>query len=342
MANNVLYWLRASLAGPPGAASGDEERAEVYRAALRQFEELLSAAEATGYAARPLPLFYALSQAGRAVVACRGGNLPASHGLTVRTRDLATADPLAWTVSPKGNGEFQAVADATGSPHLLEPAALGKLMASLPELSRPLLRDNAWRRALYVERLSDGPGTVLHGYLWLRVGLAIEPEEADSATAIRELLQSYPSVETAEYGFPQLGGVRDAIIRSQTAGGESVWLLVRSRDPDTPPEKALDAFAPQYRWVGRRWLRPSFSGHGAPPSPLMTWWALLFALSMLARYHPAEWARALDRQGSAVATELERAMDVAMDALPQLILDAVAPKPILLPPFPEVPPLTLA
>ncbi len=49
----------------------------------------------------------------------------------------------------------------------------------------------------------------------------------------------------------------------------------------------------------------------------------------------------LDRQHSWAATELERAMDVAIEALPQLILEALARIPALLPPFPEVPPLTL-
>ncbi|MBF6605700.1 MAG: hypothetical protein IVW53_08995 [Chloroflexi bacterium] len=72
LTSNVLYWLRASLFAPPAAATADAQRAATYRAALQQFEELLHAAEATGYAARPLPLFYALSQAGRAIVASRG------------------------------------------------------------------------------------------------------------------------------------------------------------------------------------------------------------------------------------------------------------------------------
>jgi hypothetical protein len=41
----------------------------VFGAALQQFEELMDAAASVGYAARPLPLFYAISQAGRAIAA---------------------------------------------------------------------------------------------------------------------------------------------------------------------------------------------------------------------------------------------------------------------------------
>ncbi len=125
-----------------------------------------------------------------------------------------------------------------------------------------------------------------------------------------------------------------------TAGGDSITLLLHDPLPGRPPQDAFNALAPQYRWVGRRWLRPAIVG-AEPPVPLMTWWALLFGLSMLARYHPAEWAQALDRQHSWAATELERAMDVAIEALPQLILEALACMPALLPPLLEVPPLTL-
>jgi len=49
---------------PPGAAKGNTVAAATYQAALEQFEELTNAAASVGYPARPLPLFYALSQAG--------------------------------------------------------------------------------------------------------------------------------------------------------------------------------------------------------------------------------------------------------------------------------------
>ena len=50
-----------------------------------------------------------------------------------------------------------------------------------------------------------------------------------------------------------------------------------------------------------RWPHPHLVGHvqpsiggGLAPSPLMLWWALLLALSSLARYHPAAWVQAID------------------------------------------------
>jgi len=56
-------------ANPPGHAGG--KRQATFVMALDQAEQLFGASAATGPAARPLPLFYGLSQAGRALVATR-------------------------------------------------------------------------------------------------------------------------------------------------------------------------------------------------------------------------------------------------------------------------------
>jgi hypothetical protein len=65
----VTRLLRGTRASPPGMAAGDVERRHVYGAALQQAEDLFEAAAAVGPLARPLPLFYAVSQAGRAITA---------------------------------------------------------------------------------------------------------------------------------------------------------------------------------------------------------------------------------------------------------------------------------
>jgi hypothetical protein len=63
--------VRAKRSRPPGLA--DQERRDVFQAALAQSEELWDAAATSGPASRLLPLFYCLSQAGRAV--CAGAAL---------------------------------------------------------------------------------------------------------------------------------------------------------------------------------------------------------------------------------------------------------------------------
>jgi hypothetical protein len=64
--------------------------------------------------------------------------------------------------------------------------------------------------------------------------------------------------------------------------------------------------------------------------PLMTWWALLYGLSMLARYHPAPWTEALRADKSRDAVPLEIAMDEALEAVPHLVLEALKGKRLLL------------
>src|SRR5262249_27152530 len=61
-----------------------------------------------------------------------------------------------------------------------------------------------------------------------------------------------------------------------------------------------------YRFNGHYYLRPSVTTDAAPPpSPLMTWWALLYAFSMLSRYEPRFWTRALNVDKSENAAYLE-------------------------------------
>ena len=66
----LWHLLRMSRWEPPGLADNGR-RAVLYRAAIQQVEELQSAAEAVGPASSRLPLYYALNQAGRAVLSAR-------------------------------------------------------------------------------------------------------------------------------------------------------------------------------------------------------------------------------------------------------------------------------
>lgn len=65
--------LRALRHAPPGHAKQGARRA-MFQSSLEQCEQFLAAAGDTGYATRPVQLFYALSQAGRAIVARSGGS----------------------------------------------------------------------------------------------------------------------------------------------------------------------------------------------------------------------------------------------------------------------------
>jgi hypothetical protein len=71
------------------------------------------------------------------------------------------------------------------------------------------------------------------------------------------------------------------------------------------------------------YLRPSLGPGGKVPSALMTWWAVLLALSQLARYVPTVWTAALERDSSSLAVPVESGLLTARGIMPRLVLHAL-------------------
>jgi hypothetical protein len=192
-------------------------------------------------------------------------------------------------------------------------------MASLPEMADTLLMHEDWPPALAVfERAPyrvPTPG-------WIHVTIVVNDPEIDFDHLVA-ILDPYPSTK-GRIGVPEVVKSLGNLPAHFTPDGVGVGVMFKGETSD------LDMAAPQYRISGWRWIRPAIGGAEAP-DPLVTWWALLFALSMYARYHPREWLAALDVDSSLVGVMLERAMDRALGALPQLVLSAVLDKAWLLP-----------
>lgn len=69
---------------------------------------------------------------------------------------------------------------------------------------------------------------------------------------------------------------------------------------------------------------PALGSTGKSIHPLMAWWVVMHALSMLARYQPAEWARrCTDVDTSTCAVAVEQLLDTALQAVPDLVLQAI-------------------
>jgi len=51
----------------------------------------------------------------------------------------------------------------------------------------------------------------------------------------------------------------------------------------------------------------------------MIWWAILYALSMLARYAPEAWAKVIDVDMSADAVAVEFMLEEALSVIPEAI-----------------------
>jgi hypothetical protein len=98
------------------------------------------------------------------------------------------------------------------------------------------------------------------------------------------------------------------------------WIVRWRLDAQTDPD--LVRIAQQLtRRAEVCWLRPAVGGVAlSPPLPSS---ALLFGLSMLARYEPASWVTHLDYDTSPFAALVARLMDIGMERVPEVVLDAL-------------------
>lgn len=363
MTDMVWHFLRMSRSTPPGLAK-EAERADLYRAAMQQFEDLMVAAAASGPAGRPLPLYYALSQAGRAVLAAREPDMTRvicpneRHGLTIPHRNV-NDDLFAVPVEARSSntGLFQRVASATGSALIVETAMLGALVASLPDAGDEGWNEDRWPTAvpLYpvmglAEEVDMDRDSRANDFSRFRHGtmhVAIQADDVATQDDLEDLARRYPTIAKIRPRLFVLTTGRRGRYEVRTPSGAAVMIEVsvspNSTDPVGDHVTMLDAIAPLYRWKDRRWLRPSVEGDAPPPSPLMTWWAILFALSTFARYHPVPWTSSLVVDQSSSAAVLERILDLAQDAVPHLVFEALGLSgdgPLLLRPGADTPPVS--
>ncbi|MGP4086713.1 YaaC family protein [Streptomyces sp. KR55] len=131
-----LRGLRTGVAGPARATA---ERRAVFVAALEQAQQFTEAAESAGPATRPVQIFYALSQFGRAIAAASGllgQDAWRLKGHGIGTRNLDASQGLALVeVIPTAKGSFPTVARAIGAEPLgaHHPLMLGELRPLIPE-----------------------------------------------------------------------------------------------------------------------------------------------------------------------------------------------------------------
>jgi hypothetical protein len=330
----ALAWqrIRGLRAQPPARVKG--ERARLFVSALEQAEQFMNAAADVGPAASPLLLFYALSQAGRAIAAACSDDpwRLSGHGLKAPAPADPSIDLLRRVVKPEGAGiskgrrqSFAGVAEATGSAHLTSALELGAIWAAIPDLMRlpqPPLDGENWIRPLRVFRpVVDAAHVRLADMRPFELLIDGLPSETDLDTLYR-CLGDYPTAEGA-YMWHTPGMSEDSVISQPSAiGALPVFCW-----PDVPTNihdraQRFEAIAPDYRRLGTHLLLPRAGAQDAL-SPLMLWWALLFALSSIARYDPEAWIGALAVNDSNLAVPIEAALDTTLEALPELIFDAL-------------------
>ncbi|GIG02106.1 YaaC family protein [Catellatospora citrea] len=325
--------LRASRSDPPAATLSNSERRATYLAALEQSEQLFKAASAVGSATAPLMLYYGLSQAGRAIVAAaksvRDDWRLSGHG--INHGPLTVALPAVRVFAEGSRGSFVRLSDVLGSPtwdKQSDAVELTALWDALPQtLDWPLRDDDDRRTAHRLEYYRYEQALPL-----LTFALCDLPRElATSASLGKDLalyLRSYPTLGGYSYIKANDGPGADPAVTVYTNGRGEVELNImvdRGRKVDEQARRAhYEAIATKHSGAYRSfYLVPAVGSNHKPMHPLMTWWAVLYTLSMLARYQPAEWATYINVDRSPHAVPIEQILQEALSAVPKLIASTI-------------------
>jgi hypothetical protein len=342
--------IRALRAQPTGLAAVDLDRAAWFKAALRQAEDLAVAAGASDYATSPLTLFYAVEQAGQAIIQARKPNVSetaSSHGLALR---LSDGGLLASTMCPPRRpgprpGGFQDVCATIGSPSLMSGTELGALWAANPDLAGVPIPATlgSWAQPLesrlgirWLLPRHDGsvadPAaefTATGGEATVQIAVP-----GETAAEVLEVLAGYPSLASARPLKMGPGGDRfadgsDTVIRNAESSPWSplAYIAVPVHHQILLQDywRLLDSlFSVTEERNGEVYgiALPKVGGHPAP-APLMLWWALLLGLSSLVRYYPTVWTRAIDLDTSVLAAPLREVIDLANVRVPERLLSAL-------------------
>lgn len=321
IAGRQTIWrqLRALRHDPPGPAERGN-RKKVFGSALEQSQQLFEAAEAVDYASRPILLFYGLSQAGRAIAAAAtslGGNdyRLVGHGIEVLNLDqrprIADLD-----VRDRGRGSFTQLAPPLSSGTLPQGASLGGLWASIPTLAEmPLDYGSTEHRPAVQVQVSQVTTGMLLGYV---LGLPQRFSSGSTEQDIADFLEPYPTLVGHDHARTAGG----PLLETDSAGRLGVhrgWAKAQGEDRQEFLSRLTTPYLDDYN----RWVFPVLGGATTALHPLLAWWAILFALSMLARYEPASWTDNLDVDDNANTVPLEMALGQALDVCPALALRAV-------------------
>jgi hypothetical protein len=190
----------------------------------------------------------------------------------------------------------------------------------LPENRLSPLRDDHHRRTpLYVEHR----GLFAEPHALVSVPVVYFPPNLvrwHRGLELKEYLQAFPDAQ-GYHSYVRMSEGQDADPQFSVHAdgwGELVmnWMLPGER-PASYAERMDFLKTKTQLYDGSLYFFPS-SLH-----PLMAWWAVLFALSMLARYQPAEWAAHINVDGSRHAVQLEGILRRAIDVVPRLIVEAI-------------------
>lgn len=296
--------LRSLRATPPN--SMPESRRLLFSSSLAQAEEQCKAAAAIGYESRALNLYYGISQAGRAIAAARtpdGVGLSPEvrgHGLNIPGLDSVKASNL-FSLEVRGlgdaNSSFGRLAQLLDSDPLVRGVPLAAVWNMIPEVSLDRPIDEFPLPRFVTER--DLPNGVAGAYAF---GVQATQEEMGADGG--ELLATYPDLKNARlerFRAVPYGSTKDGLRTD-----EAVYIA----ESEPCARRLRESLVLMPAWL---------PGVGSM-DPLLAWWVLLYALSMVTRYKPVEWTKIIDVNNSANAVAIETVLDKALEAIPAHLL----------------------
>ncbi len=347
--------IRSTRAARPGYAKTGG-RANVYGASLEQAEQLMSAAAGVGAATRPILLFYGLSQLTRAIAAA-SPRVPNSeygiqgHGAKVsQMPTLLSEFPLTKVHGESGRRtSLASLGLALGCctferertlEDLTKRLPIGDAIMSFGDVEPPPLSLRIERgNGVVLPFGGPGPGSARvevgpfprgwcpnSGATPLDVPLSDEVCVAAGlapASTPREIFSErighYPGLSGWAFQESATGTV--PVVRHDHAAGRIAVALML---PIVEGEHSLvipQRVAPDLH--GLRIAYPAMDDCGKPDHPLALWWAVLFSLSLLARYYPEQWTRLLNVDASEHATMIESVLEAAFQEVPRLAIDVL-------------------
>ena len=324
--------LRASRWNPPGRA-GTGSRRKTYAAALEQTEQMFRAAAVVGPATRPLPVFYGLRQAGRAIAAAavtlKGEDWRlVTHGIKASGFDKPFPDIEIRTDPPSTRGSFVRVSEVLDSPVWEKDAVrLEDMWDLLPlNLGYPLTG-----RERPTPLFAAASSIHRQDHTLLSVPVCDIPDrviDAGSRQALADFLTAYPAIARHEsyvtnrplsFGFE----ATPDYTRYDHGSDELVVNWEMPQGSATAAERFEYLLTMTRPYAGQRYFFPVLAPMSRDLHPLMAWWAVLYALSMLARYEPAGWVNNISVDNSQHAVSVERLLERAITHLPVLIADTI-------------------
>ncbi|MFD9283643.1 YaaC family protein [Streptomyces mirabilis] len=352
--------LRGMRAAPPGAAARNTLRKQTFCAALEQAEQMFAAAKVTDAMTRPLLVYYGLNQAGRAIAAAASNvpdrdqrpGMPADpwkltgHGLKIVGGTNAMNGPdIASIPLIEAPGAFPQLAEILDSGSLIAKrpdktrtveVTVGQIWDTISDTMGFSLPGPAHLPVLAFEEdtLDEAPFArygSLSSWPWSRLGVESARLEGipqhvvkadDQVTALKNFLASYPTLGDVHSIRPdgRIDWDKDSEVLGMTVM-RVFWDAPAPVAGQTLPPLA-DRVATWYR--GQHFVFPALGENPKPLHPLLAWWAVLYTLSMLARYEPCAWQKRIDIDDSPEAAAIEHLLEAALDFLPALIRDTIS------------------